>query len=58
MKEDKIKISLLIPKEILQKIDEGKEKEFLYTRTLYINQVLRKHFGMGNTFERKNGNTN
>lgn len=53
MTEDKIKVSLLIPKEIMKKVDEGKMKEFLFTRTLYINQILRLYFGFPSSFDEK-----
>jgi len=45
MKEDKVKLSILIPKEVVDKIDEGKEKECLSNRSVYINQILRRYFG-------------
>ena len=44
---------------ILQEVKHPDYKNSARTFVVYRNKhSVRKHFGMGNTFERKNGNTN
>ncbi len=51
--DDKVKVSILIPKNVLKKIDEDKDKEALFTRTSYINQILRRYLGFPSILDYK-----
>jgi len=51
MGDENIKTSIIIPKELIDKMEGEEQYTVIGNRSMYINQVLRKHFGMKNVFE-------
>lgn len=54
MKEDKIRITIILDKEIVKLIDDDRQCKFVFLgrRSPMINQIIRKHYDLNSMFDK------